>query len=202
MQTGILEIDIIKNVLQKKGYLFFEKGRYNLNIIGIRANNREAGKFDDFICCIYKNHSGNWVCDHWRATTDAGTYWLGNPMNKNGTALLVPDQYISAYKLGLFKNRYAALIQDRPLKVYRDNNKNKILDFVESSIQEGMFGIHIHKSHPNLESKINDKWSAGCQVFANAKNFNDFMSLVEKSVILWNDKFTYTLLEEKDFSDV
>jgi hypothetical protein len=202
MNTGILEIDLIKKVLKKKGYVFFENGHYNLNIIGIRSNKKEAGSFDDFISCIYKDANNNWICLYWKATTDAGTYWLAKPMNEKGTALLVPNQYRGVYKIGLFKNRYKALVQSKPVKVYRDKNKDKIQDYDPSTIDEGFFGIQIHKSNPVFQSVINDKWSAGCQVFASAKDFNEFMNLVERSQSIWGDSFTYTLIEEKDFDNV
>jgi hypothetical protein len=39
--------------MKKKGYAFFENGQYNLNIIGVRSKKREAGSFDDFICCHF-----------------------------------------------------------------------------------------------------------------------------------------------------
>jgi hypothetical protein len=202
MNTGILEIDLIKRVMSKKGYAFFENGQYNLNIIGIRSNKREAGSYDDFISCIFKDENNNWKCFYWKATTDAGTYWLAKPMNQKGTALVVPNQYRGIYKMGLFKNRYKALVQSKPIKVYRDNNRDKIQDYNSSTIDEGMFGIQIHKSNPKLESFINDKWSAGCQVFASASDFNEFMKLVEKSAVIWGDSFTYTLIEEKDFESL
>jgi hypothetical protein len=202
MNTSILEIDLIKKVLMKKGYSFFEKGQYNLNIIGIRSNKKEAGFFDDFITCIYKDSNNKWVCRYWKATTDAGTYWLSNPMNQRGTALLVPNQYRGVYKIGMFKGRYKCLVQSKPLKVYRDNNKNKIQDYDPKTIQEGMFAIQIHKSNPYFISVVNDKWSAGCQVFSAPKDFSEFMDLVYKAESVWGDSFTYTLIEEKDFENV
>ena len=202
MNTGILEIDIIKNVMSKKGYAFFENGQYNLNIIGIRAKTKVAGSFDDFICCIFKDDKDKWTCQYWKATTDAGTYWLAKPMNIKGTALLVPNQYRNVYKIGTFKGEYKALVQSKNVKVYRDNNRDKIQDYDASTIDEGMFGIQIHKSNPKLSSSVNDKWSAGCQVFGSAKDFSNFMSLVDKASVKWGDSFTYTLLEEKDFDHV
>lgn len=199
MDTQLLEIEIIKSVLKKKGYAFFEKGNFNLNIIGIRSNKRQAGSFDDFICCIYKDEKQNWNCKYWKATTDAGTYWLAKPMRESGAALLVPNQYRGAFKIGYFKSRYKSLIQNNPLPVYRDNNRDKILDFDPKSIQVGMWALAIHKSNPIFSSVINDKWSAGCQVFSAATEYNDFISIVEKSAKIYGDVFTYTLLEEKDF---
>ena len=47
--------------------------------------------FDDTLLCIYKL-KGEWVTKIYPITTDAGTYWLKNPMSTKGTAILVPNQ--------------------------------------------------------------------------------------------------------------
>ena len=44
-----------KKALEDKGYAFFERGDYNLNIIGVRNDSGDATKFDDFINVIYTN---------------------------------------------------------------------------------------------------------------------------------------------------
>ena len=194
-----LETLILQNAIKKKGYVWFDKGLYNLNIIGVRSKIQEAGRFDDFITATYKDEKGAWVCKFWNATTDAGTYWLEHPMNSKGTALLVPNQYRGAWQIGLHKGSYSALVQFKPVSVYRDDDRDKIIDLNPLSIQTGMFGINIHRSNPKLTSKVNDKWSAGCQVFASPNDYEDFMRLIEKSASLYGDKFTYTLLTESDF---
>lgn len=193
------EIELIRAVLRKKGYYFFEIGSFNLNIIGVRSNERKAGAFDDFICCIYKNDKGEWECLYWKATTDAGTYWLQNPMNHKGTALLVPNQYKGCFKIGLHKGQYEALVQHKEVMVYRDNNRDKVIDFDSVTIDKGMFGINIHQSNPRMTSSVNDKWSAGCQVFASPSDFKQFMQLVKLSSIHFGNIFTYTLLTQQDF---
>jgi hypothetical protein len=202
MNTGILEIDLVKKVMTEKGFVFFEKGQFNVNLIGIRAKNRKAGKFDDFICAIYKNEKNEWVIHSWSATTDAGTYWLKNPMNIKGTALLVPNQYRNCWQIGLHKGTHAALVQKAEVSVYRDNDKDFILDFDSAKIDIGMFGINIHSVAPLKEAKVNDKWSAGCQVFANDKDHKAFMQLVRKSAELYGNNFSYTLLEQSDFDSL
>jgi hypothetical protein len=66
------------------------------------------------------------------------------------------------------------------------------------SISEGIYGINIHRSNPHNESTQIDKWSAGCQVFANPSNFETFMRVCNKAKEAWGNSFTYTLLESKD----
>jgi hypothetical protein len=41
--------------------------------------------------------------------------------------------------------------------------------------------------------------SAGCQTFANSKDFDEVISLAEKARNTFSNSFTYTLLTEEDF---
>jgi hypothetical protein len=100
----------------------------------------------------------------------------------------------------MHQGKYKALTQFKPVKVYRDNNRDAILDYDKATIDEGMFGINIHRSNPNRESLINEKWSAGCQVFANPEDFATFLLIIDESARRYGDKFTYTLITEDDFN--
>ena len=73
-----------------------------------------------------------------------------------------------------------------------------ILDYSETTLDKGFFGINIHKSNPNKESYNVDKWSAGCQVFKKADDFDSFMDLCEAASFEWSNSFTYTLIESND----
>ena len=109
--------------------------------------------------------------------------------------------YKNTKKIGLHRGSYEALVQrgENPVQIYRDSNKDEILDMEKNSILEGHFGINIHKS--GSDSKIVEKWSAGCQVFKTSSDFKDFMTLVNRAAKYWGPSFTYTLLEEKDFEE-
>lgn len=189
-------------VMEKKGYVFFEGRKpYDLNIVGVRSTNMRANKFDDSINVFYKNTKKDWEVRVYKITTDPGSYYLEHPMNVAGTAILVPKQYRSAYKIGLHRGSYEALVQRgvNPVQIYRDSDKDEILDMEKNSILEGYFGINIHKA--GTDSTIVEKWSAGCQVFKTRSDFNDFMTLVNRAAKYWGPTFTYTLLEEKDFEE-
>ena len=97
-------------------------------------------------------------------------------------------------RLGLHKGQYEALVQNKQVNVYRDNNKDNILDFNIGTKDLGIFGINIHRSNPNTESTIVDGWSAGCTVFKKAEDFNNFMEICNKSKAIYGNSFTYTLL--------
>jgi hypothetical protein len=192
-----LAIEKLKDVMKQKGYVFFTNGDWNLNLIGIRGESRVANSFDDTLLCIHKEKN-KWCWYEYKATTDAGTHWLKNPMNIKGTALLVPNQYRGAYKIDKHRNSYFALCQRKEVSVYRDSNKDNITDFNPSTIDKGLFGINIHRSNPNKESSRVEKWSAGCQVFAKPDEFDNFMIMAQKSASIWGNSFTYTLLTYKD----
>lgn len=187
----------IEEIMHAKGYAYFKTGDYNLNIIGIRSNqnNKVTNKFDDFMLVTYYI-KGVLHSKVYNITTDPGRYYMQNLCNKKGTAILVPGQYRGCWKVGTHNGKYTALVQSKPVKVYRDANKNDIYDYL--NIDEGIFGINIHRSNPYSTSTNIDNWSAGCQVFANAKDFTEFMKLCEEQKKRYGNSFTYTLLNEKD----
>jgi hypothetical protein len=183
--------------IKRLGFKVFLEGAYNLNIFGIRSANRVAGRFDDLLGCAYReSENGPLIVRYWQATTDPGTYWLENPMRAEGTAIYKPGQYRGAYEVGYHNGKYLALTQTgAPVQVYRDGDRDNILDLDESTVMTGYFGVNIHKAGTSSTSV--GKWSAGCQVFAREADFDDLMGLVEKQVQhhpTWT-KFTYTLLD-------
>lgn len=192
--------DQLQCIAESKGYAFFDykKKPWNLNIIGVRSDIAKANKFDDSMYVVYRNSSKEWEVRLYKITTDPGTYYLKNPMSVRGTAIMVPGQYRSVYKIDHHAGKYEALCQrSGKVRVYRDSDKDDILDMDADSITEGYYGINIHKAGSN--STIVHNWSAGCQVFKASGDFNDFMSLVRRAEKHWGEKFSYTLLEEKDF---
>jgi hypothetical protein len=184
--------------VQQLGFKVFTDGDYDLNIIGVRKANGTPNAFDDTLYCIYKVN-GVWQVKQWKITTDPGLYWLNNPMNRMGTAAVVADrQYRSLWQIGLHKGSYKALVQANDVSVHRDTNKDSKVDYDPGNIQTGHFGINCHRATENKGGSIRvDKWSAGCQVFADPDDFAEFLSICDKQVSQrgWT-KFTYTLLNE------
>lgn len=187
-----------ESLFKKKGYAYFTNGAYNLNIIGIRhKGNKVTNMFDDYMVVEYKTTSGIKTRFIYSITTDPGITYMNNPANSNGTAILVPAQYRGAYKLGLHKGKYAALVQNKPVSVYRDSNKDGKYDYDPKSIQTGFFGINIHKAG-SLSTRVNN-WSAGCQVFASGKDYVAFIRLCKEQIRAgMGETFTYTLLKEEE----
>jgi len=189
-------LDQIKKAVTSKGYAWFDDGEFNLNLVGVRnstSGNKVTNLFDDHLTVAYKQ-KGIWRFHCWEATTDPGKKGMLLGKAKGGVARMVPGQYRGAYALGLHQGKYQALRQVKKVKVYRDGNRD--LNFDETRVDEGLFGINIHKAGEN--SVWVENWSEGCQVFKRKKDFDLMMSLVKKSIPFWKNSFTYTLLESKD----
>jgi hypothetical protein len=186
----------IESAMIKKGFAYFSDGELNLNIIGVRQSstgNKVTNLFDDFLTLSYK-HNGAWVFKKWAATTDPGTKGVKEFHNAAGVARLVAGQYRGSHAIGLHQGKYEALKQAKNVKVYRDANKDMTYD--ESKIQEGVFGINIHKA--GADSTYVENWSEGCQVFKKSADFDEFMVIVKKAAALHGNSFTYTLLNSNE----
>jgi hypothetical protein len=166
-----------------------------LNIIGVRSSNTISNKFDDILYLCYLNSSNTWVQHRFALTTDPGLHFINKPMNSNGTALLKQGQYLNAYALGIHRGKYKALVQRKPITVYRSKNKSRDIDTKTAHTQTGYFGINIHHASGNGTSEDVDRWSAGCQVIADINNFKLLMKLAEQQANLYGNHFTYTLLD-------
>lgn len=192
----------IETAVKSKGYRWFESGDYNLNIVGVRNSNTNeevTNKFDDCMTVSYKVND-EWHTECYKCTTDPGKHWIENLLNESGTAILKPGQYRGSHKIGLHQGKYEALRQVKPVTVYRDNNLDDCYDMLEENLQEGIFGINIHRAtkYAGRASTQIDKWSAGCQVIAANDDWHEFMDLCHRSKDIWGNSFTYTLIESDD----
>jgi len=190
----------ITELAKSKGYLIYDQP-YKLNIWGFRSSNATPNSFDDEIHVftnISQTDRPKWVYMVFKATTDPGTFWLKNPSNPGGTAILNPGQYIDTYAIDLHRGKYKALCQrNGQVSVTRDYNRNAVLDFLNGKISKGYFGINIHRANQVGSTLTVDKYSAGCQVFKNASDFDFFMKLCELHRSFHGNKFTYTLVDER-----
>ena len=199
----LLSTKQIIQVLETKKYKIFEGGEYNLNLVGIRSDNRVPNKFDDEFHVFWESNIGKWNHCKFACTTDPGTYWLNNPpdvMGVVGTAILKPGQYRGAYQIGLHRT-YEALVQTGgQVTILRDTDKDNELDFDSKIEQTGFLGINIHRASPYNQTITVDNWSAGCQVIANPSDFELLMTIARLSRRKYGNLFTYTLLVEADFT--
>ncbi|WP_299594335.1 hypothetical protein [uncultured Microbulbifer sp.] len=180
----------------RKGYRFFDEGDFNLNLIGVRTADNTANTFNDHLAVAFR-FDGRPHCYVFPATTDPGLYWRQNLANVNGTAIVVPGQYAGLWQIGQHQGKYQALVQRAPVTVYRDSNRDQVLD-TDTTTESGLFGINCHRARADGESSQVDRWSAGCQVLANAADFTLLMALCNRARMEWGNRFTYTLIKEGD----
>jgi hypothetical protein len=177
--------DTLKEV-ERNGYRVFDLDN-DVNLIGIRSPAPlEANEFNDAMHVVYRDGSA-WVEKVYPITCDPGRYYLDHPMNKDGCARLRSGQYLKSYKVGLHRNQYRALVQCKPVLV------DRIRDGEVVGEARGVFGINIHKAGVN--SEFVNRWSAGCQVFQKSDDFDEFLTIVQRSMAQYSQYVTYTLLE-------
>ena len=187
----------IETAVKAKGYAWFEGAKdFDVNIVGVRnsaTGQKVTNAFDDQLTVSYKE-GGAWKFHQWPCTTDPGKKGVMEYHNAAGVARLVEGQYRGSHTLGLHQGKYEALKQAKPVKVYRDADKD--MEYDENKIQEGIFGINIHKA--GADSTYVENWSEGCQVFKKAADFESFMVICRKAAAVHGKSFTYTLIESKD----
>lgn len=184
----------IKKSVEKLGYSFFT-GDYNINLIGVRTKNRIADNFDDYMVIAYQKGKENIIEVFDEFTTDPGIYYLKEKLlNPNGCAIAKPGQYKGLWQIGVHNGKYTALIQTgNKITVYRDRDKDDILEEDPSTEQSGYFGINCHHGYDS--GKVRNH-SAGCQVFKHKKDLERLLDIAFQSRKAYGNKFTYTLLTE------
>ena len=190
--------DIVRSV-ERKGYTL-DKRPYKLTVVGIRNGNPVSqDKFDDTLAYIYFDQNGNPQGRVGVATTDPSTFYLKNPMNQSGAAILKSGEYKDTYVVGTHAGKYTALVQRlKPVTVIRDKDRDGYTDFLNTT-ESGFFGINIHRASRGKNNvAVIGRDSAGCQVWQNEADFNAMMRAAEDSKAKYGNSFTYILLDERD----
>ena len=161
----------LKQIVESKGYIFFDKGNYNLNFIWVRLDMIADNHFTDILYIAYKENGEEKVLQV-KATTLPGLKGsLYNPIKVRGvtgTAVIQEGQYRGAWKfIDSYKDfsKYPFFMQIKPIKYWRDGNKDNVID--EVNPEEAINGTHWHKmSNVGDKRKIEtfevNNWSLGC----------------------------------------
>jgi hypothetical protein len=190
----------VKALLRQHKFALFTRP-YELNIIGLRNRPRKANSFDDEMHVFYHTEDGKVKYHRFICTTDPGVFWLENPMNGRGTAILKQGQYRNAYALGKHRSTTDALVQIKPVVVLIDNDRNSLLNFKSKTEERGLFGMNIHPAFGREPRKTVDRNSAGCQVIAADKDMALLLQMARRHRDRYGNEFTYTLLDFRQLRD-
>lgn len=204
MDTRKYSVQDVYQVMRKLGYPVTGK-YYELNLIGIRAEESRSDSFDDvFYATRNRAHAVESIVTPF--TSDPGKHWLLNPLNVKGTAIMVPGFYSRVYKRGLHKGGYEAFVQSGPIAFVRDNNKNNTLDFDlyrdpqkrRDHLKFEIIGANIHRTaRMKILANVGPN-SAACQVLQVAPVFDQLITWRDEHITRHGDAFNYALLEERD----
>lgn len=178
-----------KEYFNTMGYKFDER-KNAINLIGIRSSLNATNLWDDTLVVCYVDDADRRLIKRYKNfTTDPGYFFLKvKILNPKGCAILVEGQHKNMWTIGLH-NGYKAFTQYGAVSVYRDNNKDNILD--EKVIDKGYFGIDLHHGY---NSGIVHNNSAGCQVVKTPAELTELLVLGDLHEKAYGKGINYTLL--------
>lgn len=170
------------------------------HVIVVRSEEDAPDQFDDKLY-LFK---GETFVEVMPCTSNSGTYGLLNffKWNKKGTAVIVFDQiYYKAFqksdgnRIRHHNGKMQCLRQIRPLKYYRDRNRDKKIDET-GPIYEGNNATNVHANSyvhkKGIRSWWIGRWGTGCTVVNDlTKYFGVLMRLIP-----YGQEVTYTGLKE------
>jgi len=194
--------DFIQSSYAKYGYKFYDQGKYNINLFGIRPKNPLVNEFGCILGVAYLDEFLIKQCLTFRGSTLPGLYYLKNKLgNVNGTFILAPGQHVKCWKAGYHHigkpNQYEAYQQAGPgvFKGYRDNDKDGQLDMT-GTLYTDVAGLNGHTTK-ETDTDIVGAYSAGCQVVRDDKEHAIWLNVGKRSAELYGNLFTYTLFQRQ-----
>lgn len=193
----------LKKVVTDKGYVFFDEGDFNLNIIFNRTNEIFTDFFTDIGYVAYKEGGVEKVLSQ-PCSTKAGLYYVNNPITYQGVtgvAIVMPNQYRGVYQLVddyVTWLSYPFFKQVKPMNYWRDPTKDTILEHLQPQLGQS-FSTHYHRgSNVGVTGHHIYNWSAGC-IIQEEVYFKKVVELARKAVRIWGNSFSITVLDAKDF---
>ena len=203
-----MEYQDLKTAIENKGFVFFDEGNYNLNFIWVRNDYIFTNMFTDTLYIAYKE-DGNEKVLEFKATTKAALYSDGGALNPvaGGTAIIKAGQYRASWHFtmgngtGTLPWGKPYFQQVRGIDYFRDNNKDNVVDEVNEQDNK-IFGTNWHiMAEPLGVNKSGSKpWSEGCMGVSLNDMLNTIVPLVHKSIPIWGDVFTGTIIDAEDLN--
>jgi len=171
----------------------------SIHFCGFR-NLKEPDEWNDSLYWFWINKAGKMTgkVTH-NFTTEPGMTELNKPSNSKGVAILKEGFYPYMWKLGLHKGLYQALVQNYACSVYRDSNKDSVFNLKKETVEDGVFGINLHRAAQYSTVLKVGPYSAGCQVFRDTPTFNLMLVDILANIGLSGQiTFPYCLIDNTD----
>jgi hypothetical protein len=223
-----IDLDSVLDTMKHKGYRINEE-RYVPNIVGIRTadpvdqyndklvmfwkNDKDEWETKEYAITTDpgkqsllhpENPKGTAILaeGHYQGAFKHGTHKRGLKARAKAAAYKLFRPVLSQKKreeLSHLAASHHALVQSKPLTVYRDNNKDERLDLDPATRETGEFFINIHRSDAERQVDHVGRYSAGCQAFQDPREFDEFLQLLKGP--LYRENYDYTLLRDDDIKE-
>lgn len=199
--TGIT-YEQVKNMYLEKGYVFFDKLPYQINLCGFRNKDlTTVDQFNDWLGVAYLDEFLNKHFLIFRGTTKPGlTSLAGKPMNPNGTLILAPGQHLNSWTCGFHhandpQKRYPAYVQVGPgvFKGWRDADQDGKFDF-DGRLYADVTGLNGHRAGINDTNNVGP-YSYACQVVRDDKEHTIWYAIGQRCFELYSKPLHYTLFQ-------
>lgn len=143
---------------------------------------------------------GDKITPYQITTVPSLSYYGKKPMNPKGVGIKLPGQtlYILQERSLGSGAKYKMMVEGQPIAVGRyPIGVTKFETYKPAEVYTESCGMQIHKSSTNGVGICVGPWSAGCQVFADNQEWQDFISKAEKEQMNAT-KFYYGLIQLDD----
>jgi hypothetical protein len=183
---------VLKELEEKRSVIIGLRNKLNLK--------KETGNQDRFVDGLYLITQNAGASDKFTpyqiTTVPSLAYYGKNPINANGVGIKLPGDTLYLFQQStLGKNTYKMMVEGEKIKVGRyPQGTTKFETYKPSNQTTENCGMQIHRSSTKGKGVCVGPWSAGCQVFCDINEWNDFIAKAEKQTIN-NNKFFYALIE-------
>ena len=176
------------------GFLFWEKGDYNINCIGIRNPDDQAAvdAFNDAMLWLWKE-KGLWQYRIFKITTDPGQPSVKAPRRTDGTARIVfPQQIRRMWVLGEHHGSSSSYPAGRMFAASADVAVWRVHGDLDSgSVYYNAGGLNYHRASANKQTTVIGPYSEGCQVNSDPLHFAESLRIWGKQIETWGEGGKY-----------